>query len=102
MCAMIPMFRTRSRAVAVCVRVFSATLVTSSFALRLPPIVGKGLVGLSHPIQIVLTLERASLLVERVQNLARELVRHRLLAPVAREGHEPADGERPRPALRHL
>src|SRR5207249_4372478 len=54
------------------------------------------------PVEVVLALEGAALLVERVEDLARELLLHVLLAPVAREADEPADGERPRAALRHL
>ena len=41
---------------------------------RLPAVVREGLVGLRHPVDVVLALERAALLVERVQNLAGELV----------------------------
>src|SRR5256885_11186703 len=97
MWAMIPMFRTRSSATFV-----SATLVLKSSFLRLPAVVREGLVGLRHPVDVVLSLERAALLVERVQNLVGELVAHPLLAPVARERDEPAHGERAGPALRDL
>src|SRR5436189_56490 len=94
MWAMIPMFRTRSSAVWV------ATAKILCFSL--PAVVREGLVGLRHPIHVVLALERAALLVERVHDLVRQLLAHVLLAPVAGEGHEPADRERPRPPLRHL
>src|SRR5437588_8226059 len=97
MWAMIPMFRTRSSATFV-----SATLVLKSSFLRLPAIVREGLVGLRHPVDVVLSLVRAALLVERVENLVGEFVGHALLAPVARERHEPADGERAGAPLRHL
>src|SRR5438094_7101110 len=97
MWAMIPMFRTRSSATFV-----SATLVLKSSFLRLPAVVREGLVGLRHPVDVVLALERAALLVERVQDLAGELLAHVLLAAVARVRDEPADGERPGAALRHL
>src|SRR5262245_60278030 len=93
MWAMIPMFRVRSSATAV----FVAPMVVSS-----PPVVGEGLVGLRHPVHVVLALERAALLVERVEDLARELLGHPLLAALAREGDQPADGERAATALRHL
>jgi hypothetical protein len=63
---------------------------------------GEGLVGLRHPVEVVLALEGVALLVEGIQNLAGELVRHVLLAPVARVRDEPAHGERARAALRHL
>src|SRR5439155_11364668 len=98
MWAMIPMFRTRSSATAVS---FSLVL-KAPFPSRLPAVVGEGLVGLRHPVDVVLALERAALLVERVQNLVGELVAHALLPAVARERHEPAHGERAGPALRHL
>src|SRR4029079_3718100 len=69
---------------------------------RLPPVVREGLVGLRHPVDVVLALERAALLVEGVPDLVRKLLHHPLLAAVARVVDEPADGERPGPALRDL
>src|SRR5437763_13509955 len=98
MWAMIPMFRTRSRAIAAS---FSLVLKVS-FLLRLPAVVREGLVRLRHPVDVVLALERPTLLVQGVQNLVGQLVRHALLATLARKGHEPAHGERAGPALRHL
>src|SRR5215204_788033 len=95
MWAMIPMFRTRSSAIACCV---TATEPDPP----LPAIVREGLVGLRHPVDVVLLLECAALLVDRVEDLADELGLHPLLAAVARVLDEPADGERPRAALRHL
>src|SRR2546423_10008341 len=97
MWAMIPMSRTRSSATFV-----SATFVLKSSFLRLPAVVREALVGLRHPVDVVLSLERAALLVERVQNLVGELVAHPLLTPVTRERDEPAHGERAGPALRDL
>src|SRR6266446_9042479 len=98
MWAMIPMLRTRSRPTAC-----SVTLVLKSFPFsRLPAVVRKGLVGLRHPVDVVLALERAALLIERVHDLVGQLVAHALLAAVARERHEPAHGERAGAALRHL
>src|SRR5436190_16926923 len=70
--------------------------------MRSPPVVREGLVGLRHPVEVVLALERAALLVEGVHDLARELLGHVLLAPVARERDEPANGQRASAALRHL
>src|SRR5579884_156101 len=96
MCAMIPMFRTRSRPTAVC------SLVLNGSFLRLPAVVREGLVGLRHPVDVVLSLERPALLVEGVQNLVGELRAHPLLAALARIVDEPAHGERAGPALRHL
>src|SRR5438874_1332420 len=62
MWAMIPMFRTRSRAV-----------VTSSVAISgLPAVVREGLVGLRHPVDVVLFLVRPALLRHRVEDLRDE------------------------------
>src|SRR5205085_3169815 len=94
MWAMIPMLRTRSSPVRV------ATAKAASVSL--PAVVGEGLVGLRHSVDVVLALERSALLVHRVEDLVRELLAHVLLAPVARERHEPADRQRARAPLRHL
>src|ERR1044072_402941 len=98
MWAMIPMFRTRSSATAVCVAAIK------SFCLLglLPAVVSERLVRLRHPVDVVLLLVRPALLVERVEYLPGQLVVEPLLAPVARELHEPADGERARAARRDL
>src|SRR5215208_6122393 len=94
MWAMIPMLRTRS----------SATLVsvTATSLLSLPAVVRERLVGLRHPVHVVLALERVPLRLERVENLGRELVAHVLLAAVAGEGDKPAQRERAAAPLRHL
>src|SRR5215207_2882055 len=94
MCAMIPMFRTRSSAVR------DAVVVLNS--LPLPAVVREGLVRLRHPVDVVLLLERAALRVDRVHQLTRDLLLHPLLAALARELDEPADRERAGTALRHL
>src|SRR5438132_63867 len=94
MWAMIPMFLTRSSATRVS--------VTAKSLLSLPAVVGEGLVGLRHAVHVVLALERVALLLERVEDLAGQLVAHVLLATVARVGDEPADRERLPTALRHL
>src|SRR5947207_5738923 len=96
MWAMIPMLRTRSSATAVC------SLVLNSPSLCLPAVMREGLVGLRHPVDVVLALERPTLLVQGVQNLVGELRAHSFLAALARVHHEPAHGERAGPALRHL
>src|SRR5919106_5990532 len=95
MWAMIPMFRTRSSATAVCV-------TAKALPFSLPAVVREGLVRLRHPVHVVLLLERPALLLERVEELAGELPRHSLLAPLARELDDPAERERARAALRHL
>src|SRR2546430_1786341 len=94
MWAMIPMLRTRSRPT---LRVLVSKLVTRS-----PAVVREGLVGLRHSVEVVLALERAALLVERVEDLAGELLVHVLLAALAREGDDPAHGERAGAPLRNL
>src|SRR5918996_3692294 len=95
MWAMIPMFRTRSSATAACV-------TAKALSVSLPAVVREGLVGLRHAVHVVLLLERAALLLERVEELAGQLGGHPLLAALARELHEPADRKRARAALRHL
>src|ERR1041385_3803735 len=95
MWAMIPMLRTRS----------SATLVSvaaKTLLVPLPAVMREGLVGLRHPVHVVLALERVALLLQRVQDLAGELVVHALLPPVARVRHEPAERQRAAAALRYL
>src|SRR3954471_12294346 len=96
MWAMIPMFRTRSSPTTVC------SFVLKFPFLPLPAVVREGLVGLRHPVDVVLALERAALLVERVHDLVGQLVAHALLAAVARQRDEPAHGERAGTALRHF
>src|SRR3954465_11467335 len=96
MWAMIPMFRTRSGATAVC------SFVLKFPFLPLPAVVRESLVGLRHPVDVVLALERPALLVRGVHDLVGELVAHALLAAVARVRPEPAHGERAGAALRDL
>src|SRR5436305_9443750 len=98
MWAMIPMLRTRSSATACSV----ILVLKSSFLFRLPAVVREGLVRLRHPVDVVLPLERAALLVQRVENLVGELVRHALLAPLAGVRDEPAHREGAGAPLRHL
>src|SRR6266550_416379 len=127
MWAMIPMFRTRSRAMPLLVSIAMAATDRAAVCPRkrtrgggagepggstaghrsfsdapLPPVVREGLVGLRHPVDVVLALERAALVVERVQDLGGKLLDHALLAPAARKVHEPAHREGTRAALRHL
>src|SRR5918994_2273240 len=96
MWAMIPMFRTRSSAIACCVT------ATETFLSPLPAVVREGLVGLRHPVDVVLLLECAALLVERVEDLPDELRLHALLAALPRVRHKPAHGEGAGAALRPL
>src|SRR5664279_51435 len=99
MWAMIPMFRTRSSAIEASL---SLVLNVCPVSLALPAVVRKGLVGLRHPVDVVLAFERSALLVHRVHDLVGELVSHALLTPLARIRHEPAHGERAGATLRHL
>src|SRR5882757_5179326 len=94
MWAMIPMLRTRSSA--------TACSVTAKSLQSLPAVVRESLVGLRHPVHVVFALVRVPLLLERVHDLAGQLVGHVLLAPVARVGDDPAERERAAAALRHL
>jgi hypothetical protein len=64
-------------------------------AVLLPAVVGEGLVGLRHPVDVVLALVGAALLLLGVRDLSREALRHRPLAAGAGELHEPAHGEGP-------
>src|SRR5690349_20598863 len=68
----------------------------------LPAVVGEGLVGLRHAEDVVLALERAALLGLGVHELVGEPLGHRLLAALAGEEDEPADGERAGAAGRDL
>jgi hypothetical protein len=64
--------------------------------------VREGLVGLRHAIDVVLALVRAALLVVGVEQLVGEPLGHRLLAALAGELDEPANGEGASAALGHL
>src|SRR5512142_2960840 len=97
MWAMIPMLRTRSSPTAVC-----SLVLKSSFLVCLPAVMREGLVRLRHPVDVVLALERAALLVQRVENLVGELVGHALLPPLAGVGDEPAHRQGAGAPLRHL
>src|ERR1035437_3563337 len=125
MCAMIPMFRQRFRATvrataisslrALSARGFlgsagpklqtlpSRRIVLPGFkssafrAARLPAVVGKGLVGLGHAVNVFLLLHRRAAPVGRIQQLVAQLVGHALFAAVAAIGDQPADGQRGAP-----
>src|SRR5258707_14471995 len=94
MWAMIPMFLTRSSA--------TRCSVVAKSLQSLPAVVRKGLVGLRHPIHVVLALVRVPLLLERVEDLPGELVAHVLLAAVAGERDDPAQRKRAPAALGNL
>src|SRR3990172_3453566 len=72
----------------------------------LPAVVGEGLVGLRHLVDILATLEGGALTCGGVEDLVGETLGHRVFAALAGEVDEPTDGERaatPRTNLdRHL
>src|SRR5438046_8971802 len=59
----------------------------------LPAVVREGLVGLRHPVDVVLALVGAALLGLGVEQLVGQALGHRLLAALAGERDQPADGE---------
>src|SRR4051812_23978164 len=61
--------------------------------LHLPAVVREGLVGLGHAEDVVLALVGAALLGLGVHELVGEALGHRLLAAIAGELDQPADGE---------
>src|SRR5437016_2562178 len=93
MWAMMPMFRTRSSSSILGTRVPVLVSVTA-IATPSPPVVGERLVGLRHPVHVVLALVGAALLIRRVQDLPGQLLVGLLLAPLARERHQPAHRQR--------
>src|ERR1700712_1775156 len=78
MWAMIPMFRVSARA---------ASTVS---AIRLPAVVGEGLVGLRHLVGVFAPLHGGAETVARVEQLVHEPLGHGLLATLAGVGDEPA------------
>src|SRR3954470_6835740 len=70
----------------------------SRTAYGLPAVVGEGLVGLRHAVDVVLALPGAALLLAGVEDLAGEPVGHRLLAAAAGQLDEPAAAQRPGPS----
>src|SRR4051794_11249434 len=78
-----------------CAPAVAGTAASAASAPRraLPAVVRKGLVGLRHAVDVVLALERAALLGGGVHQLVGEPLGHRLLAAVASELDQPADGE---------
>src|SRR6476661_9264639 len=109
MCAMIPMFRTRSSGysrpgVAALPAFVSIVMTTGSScsplvlrtavdSLRSPLVMGERLVGLGHLVRLLLAANGGSGVVHRVHQLAGELLGHRLARTLARGLDEPAHGE---------
>src|SRR6202453_2211921 len=99
MCAMIPMLRTLARSTAVTVATFPRSrkvlvLVSLGSGLRLPAVVGEGLVGLRHLVGVLAPLDAGAEAVARVEQLVHEPLGHRLLAAVPGVGDDPAQRER--------
>src|SRR6478609_6006920 len=59
----------------------------------LPAVVGEGLVGLGHLVDVLLALHRSADAVAGVEQLVGEALGHGLLTALPREAHDPADGE---------
>src|SRR5919204_395342 len=90
MCAMIPMLRVLARSAVL-------AMVVLSFprsCLRLPAVVGEGLVGLGHLVGVLATLDAGAKAVAGVEDLVHEALGHRLLTPLPRVADEPAQRER--------
>src|SRR3954447_5356632 len=66
----------------------------SRAALPSPAVVGEGAVRLGHLVHVLASLHRGAGAVGGVHDLGDESLRHRVLAPRAREVHEPAHRER--------
>src|ERR1700684_3849517 len=64
----------------------------------LPAVVGEGLVGLRHAVDVVLALVGVALLLLGIEELVGEALGHRALAALAGELDEPADGQGASPA----
>src|SRR5262249_43003111 len=58
-----------------------------------PPVMRKRLVGVGHPVSVVLFLDRVAPIAGGVQNLARKAVSHSLLAASSRIRNQPANCE---------
>src|SRR5438270_13192508 len=102
-CAMMPMFRYRSRGV---VRAMKATprtpceagalkkIVFGRGLLRLPAVVREGLVRIGHAMRILPPLDRGAAVVGGVEQLPRKPLLHRVFRAPARARNEPPDGQR--------
>src|SRR6185437_7652796 len=84
MWAMMPMFRVRARGVLRGMRVDRGPL---------PAIVGEGLVGVGHAVDVFALLDGAAAVVGGVEDFVGQLLDHALLAAGAGVEDEPADGE---------
>src|SRR5688572_20910318 len=74
----------------------------SGVPLPSPSVVRERLVGLGHLVHVLAALHGGPLAVGGVHDLGHEPLGHRVLAPGAREVHEPPQGERRAPRRLHL
>src|SRR5262249_61746030 len=86
MCAMMPMLRVRSRG--------TWRGMTWDAAAALPAVVGESLVGLRHAMRVLLLLDRPAASGGGVEQLASELLDHRLLGACAGGLYQPSPGAR--------
>src|SRR6516162_9150732 len=93
---MIPMLRTLARSTPVWVATLNPRSRKSQFwsALRLPAVVGEGLVGLRHLVGVLAPLDAGAEAVARVEQLVHEPLGHGLLPAVPGVGHDPAQRQR--------
>src|SRR2546421_6785681 len=92
MCAMIPMFRSRSNRVLLRSNCLTATAAISSEPPSVPE-VAESLVGLSHPVCLFLSLDRAPDVVGRVDQLIGQFLGHAPAATLPREANQPPAGQ---------
>src|SRR6195952_1159525 len=90
MWAMIPMLRVSARA------------TSTVSAIRLPAVVGEGLVGLRHLVGVFALLHSGAETVARVEQLVHEPLGHGLLAALAGGGDQPAQRQRGAAPSAHL
>src|ERR1700751_1931269 len=92
---MIPMLRTLARSTPVWVATLNPRSRKSWFwsAVRLPAVVGEGLVGLRHLVGVLAPFHAGAQAVARVQQLVHEPLGHVLLPPVPGVGDDPAQRE---------
>src|SRR6185437_1054175 len=69
---------------------------------RLPAVMRKRLVGVSHLVGVLALLHRITAAIESVEQLGRELLLHAVTRAVARRLDDPADGERLAPLRAHF
>src|ERR1700712_3933140 len=90
MWAMIPMLRV------------SAIPASTVSAIRLPAVVGEGLVGLRHLVGVFAPLHGGTKTIARVEQLVHEPLGHGLLATLAGVGDQPAKRQGGAAACAHL